>query len=68
MECDVHRERYQKLKETIKNFFEGTTEELNARIESYDTILQEKNNEIAEVNINMLLIIILSYFYTLHIM
>ncbi|XP_029680101.1 DNA repair protein RAD50 [Formica exsecta] len=48
MEYDVNKERYQKLKETIKNIFEGTTEELNARIESYDTILKEKNNEIAE--------------------
>lgn len=49
MEYDVNKERYQKLKETIKNIFKGTTEELNARIESYDTILKEKNNEIAEV-------------------
>lgn len=48
MEYGVHKERYQKLKETIKNIFEGTTEELNALIESYDTILKEKNNEIAE--------------------
>jgi len=49
MEYGVYKERYQKLKETIKNIFDGTTEELNALIESHDTILQEKNNEIAEV-------------------
>lgn len=49
MEYDMYKERYQKLKETIQNIFEGTTEELNALIESYDTILKEKNNEIAEV-------------------
>lgn len=49
MEYDMYKERYQKLKETITNIFEGTTEELNARIDSYDTILKEKNNEITEV-------------------
>lgn len=48
VEYNMYKERYQKLKETIKNIFEGTTEELNALIESYDTILKEKNNEIAE--------------------
>lgn len=49
MEYNMHRDRYGKLKENIKNIFEGTTEELNVRIESYDTILREKNDEIAEV-------------------
>lgn len=49
MEYNMHRDRYGKLKENIKNIFEGTTQELNARIESYDTILREKNDEIAEV-------------------
>lgn len=49
MEFGMHKDRYEKLKETIKNIFEGTTEELNERVESYDTTLQEKNIEIAEV-------------------
>lgn len=49
MEYNVHKERYETLKESIKNIFEGSTEELNMRIESYDTTLTEKNNEIIEV-------------------
>lgn len=49
MEFDMHKDRYEKLKETVKNVFEGTTEELNALVKSYDTILKEKNVEIAEV-------------------
>lgn len=53
MEYGVYKERYQKLKETINNIFHGTTEELNALIESHDTILQEKNNEIAENEIEI---------------
>lgn len=49
MEYNINKERYEKLKETIKNIFEGTIEELNVCIESYDTKLKEKNNEITEV-------------------
>lgn len=45
----MHKDRYEKLKETIKNIFEGTTEELNELVESYDATLQEKNFEIIEV-------------------
>lgn len=52
MEFDMHKDRYEKLKKTIKNIYEGTTEELNALIESYDATLNEKNIEIAEVSIN----------------
>nr|XP_012221947.1 PREDICTED: DNA repair protein RAD50-like [Linepithema humile] len=48
MEYNMHKERYEKLKETIENIFEGTTEELNARIESYATKLKQKNDEITE--------------------
>ncbi|XP_011173530.2 DNA repair protein RAD50 [Solenopsis invicta] len=48
MEYSMHRDRYTKLKENIKNIFEETTEELNTRIESYETVLKDKNNEIAE--------------------
>ncbi|KYN15217.1 DNA repair protein RAD50 [Trachymyrmex cornetzi] len=48
MEFDMHKDRYEKLKKSIRNIYEGTTEELNALIESYDTILTEKNVEIAE--------------------
>lgn len=51
MEYNVHKERYGKLKESIKDTFEGTTEELNTRIQSYDTVLKEKHNEITEVEI-----------------
>jgi len=54
MEFDMNKDRYEKLKKTIKNVFEGTTEELNALIESYDTTLVEKNFEIAEVSINIM--------------
>lgn len=49
MEYNMHKERYEKLKETMKNIFDGTTTELNERIKSHETILEEKNNEIAEV-------------------
>lgn len=49
MEFGMHKDRYEKLKETINNIFEGTTEELNELMESYDTILKEKNIEITEV-------------------
>jgi len=49
MEFDMHKDRYEKLKKSIRNIYEGTTEELNALIESYDTILTEKNVEITEV-------------------
>lgn len=49
MEYHMHKERYRKLKETITNIFEGTTEELNVRIESYAIELKKKNDEIAEV-------------------
>lgn len=49
MEFGIHKDRYEKMKETIKNIFEGTTEELNELVESYDTTLMEKNNEIIEV-------------------
>lgn len=48
MEFNMHKDRYEKLKKSIKNIFSGTTEELNARIESYDTALQEKTVEIEE--------------------
>ncbi|KAG5322879.1 RAD50 protein, partial [Pseudoatta argentina] len=48
MEFDMHKDRYEKLKKSIRNVYEGTTEELNALIESYDTILTQKNVEIAE--------------------
>jgi hypothetical protein len=56
MEYNVHKEQYGKLKESIKDIFKGTKEELNMRIESYDTILKEKDNEITEVKINMILL------------
>lgn len=49
LEYNLQKERYVKLKETIKNIFEGSTEELNACIESYDLTLRGKNNEITEV-------------------
>lgn len=45
----MHKERYEKLRETVTNIFEGTTEELNARIESYAAKLKQKNDEITEV-------------------
>lgn len=51
MEYGVHKERYEKLKETIQNIFEGTIEELDTRIKSYDFTLKEKNNEITEVQL-----------------
>lgn len=50
MEFDMHKDRYEKLKKSIKNIFDGTTEELDALIDSYDTILREKNIEIAQVS------------------
>lgn len=49
----MHKERYGKLKESINNIFEGTMEELNVRIESYDTMLKEKNDEIRQVEIHV---------------
>lgn len=49
IEYNMHKEQYVKLKETIRNIFEGTTEELNMRIQSYDSILIKKNKEIIEV-------------------
>jgi len=52
MEYNVYKEQCGKLKESIKDIFNGTKEELNMRIESYDTILKEKDNEITEVKIN----------------
>nr|XP_012218827.1 PREDICTED: DNA repair protein RAD50-like [Linepithema humile] len=58
MEYNMHMERYEKLRETVKSVFEGTTEELSARIESYATeLIKEKNdetreNEVAIKNIN----------------
>lgn len=63
MEYNVHKERYEKLKESIKDIFEGTTEELNTRIQSYDTVLKEKHNEITEVEIynDFLIIHTISY-------
>ncbi|XP_018314575.1 DNA repair protein RAD50 isoform X2 [Mycetomoellerius zeteki] len=48
MEFDMHKDRYEKLKKSIRNIYEGTTEELNALIESYDTLLTGKNVEITE--------------------
>lgn len=51
----MHKERYVKLRNTIENIFEGTTEELSAHIESYDSILKEKNDEITEVQLRMLI-------------
>ncbi|XP_020285711.1 DNA repair protein RAD50 [Pseudomyrmex gracilis] len=48
LEYNLQKERYVKLKESIKNIFEGSTEELNAYIESHDLTLQGKNNEITE--------------------
>lgn len=51
-----------KLKETIKNKFEGSTEELNACIESYDSTLREKKYEIAEVYTNKCVFDHLQYF------
>jgi len=50
----MHKEQYGKLKESIKNIFEGTKEELNMRVKSYDATLKEKDNEIIEVKINMI--------------
>lgn len=55
MEYNMHKERYVKLKNTIENIFEGTTEELSVHIESYDSILKEKNDEITEVQLRMLI-------------
>lgn len=49
MEFGMHKDRYEKLKENIKNIFEGTSEELNEHVKSYDTTLKEKNIEITEV-------------------
>lgn len=49
MEFGMHKDRYEKLKENIKNIFEGTSEELNEHVKSYDTTLKEKNVEITEV-------------------
>lgn len=63
MEFDMHKDRYEKLKKTIKNIYEGTTEELNALIESYDTVLNKKNIEIAEVSISGITV----FLYVLHI-
>lgn len=51
----MHKERYVKLRNTIENIFEGTTEELSVHIESYDSILKEKNDEITEVQLRMLI-------------
>ncbi|KAL0115846.1 hypothetical protein PUN28_011015 [Cardiocondyla obscurior] len=48
MEFGMHKDRYDKLKETITTIFEGTTEELNELVESYDATLKEKNINIAE--------------------
>ncbi|XP_011638755.1 DNA repair protein RAD50 [Pogonomyrmex barbatus] len=48
MEYNIHKDQYEKLKDTLKNIFEGTTEELKALVESYDTTLREKNIEIKE--------------------
>ncbi|XP_024893942.1 DNA repair protein RAD50 [Temnothorax curvispinosus] len=48
MEYNMHKDRYDKLKETIKNIFDGTTEELKELVESYDSTLKEKNFEITE--------------------
>ncbi|XP_018394669.1 PREDICTED: DNA repair protein RAD50 [Cyphomyrmex costatus] len=48
MEFEMHKDRFEKLKKSIQNIYEGTTEELKMRIESYDTILKEKNIEITE--------------------
>ncbi|EFN87868.1 DNA repair protein RAD50 [Harpegnathos saltator] len=48
MEYTMLKERYVKLRNTVENIFEGTTEELNVHIQSYDSILKEKNNEITE--------------------
>lgn len=55
MEYNMHKERYVKLRNTIENIFEGTTEELSVHIESYDSILKEKNDEITEVQLRMLI-------------
>lgn len=55
MEYNMHKERYVKLKNTIENIFEGTTEELSVHIESYDSILKQKNDEITEVQLRMLI-------------
>lgn len=63
MEFGMHKDRYEKLKETINNIFEGTTEELNELVESYDTTLKEKNIEIAEVWIYIMIV----FLYTPHI-
>lgn len=55
MEYNIYKERYVKLRNTIEDIFEGTTEELNACIQSYDSILREKNDEITEVELKMLI-------------
>ncbi|XP_011865246.1 PREDICTED: DNA repair protein RAD50-like, partial [Vollenhovia emeryi] len=48
MEYSMHKDRYEKLKETVNNIFDGTTEELNELVESYGSTLKEKNVEITE--------------------
>lgn len=45
----MHQEQYVKLKKAIKNIFEGTTEELNTRIQLYESTLKERTNKIVEV-------------------
>lgn len=57
MQFNVHKERYEKLKESIKHIFKGTTEELNIKIESHDTALREKNDEITEVGKTMVFLV-----------
>lgn len=59
----MHKERYVKLRNTIDNIFEGTTEELNAHIQSYDSLLKEKNKEITEVQLKMLIKFLTTFFY-----
>lgn len=55
MEYDMQKERHVKLKGTIENIFEGTTEELNEHIMSYDSMLKKKNDEITEVQLHILI-------------
>ncbi|XP_011873097.1 PREDICTED: DNA repair protein RAD50-like, partial [Vollenhovia emeryi] len=48
MEYSMHKDRYEKLKKTVNNIFDGTTEELNELVESCGSTLKEKNVEITE--------------------
>lgn len=63
MEYNMHKEQYLNLRHRIKDIFEGSREELNAHIQSYDSILKKKNNEIKEVQLYMLIRFLTIPFY-----